>query len=246
MFTIAHLTDTHFGDRPEVADRSRRVVDAVGRLAPDVVVVTGDVADHGTAEEYSQAREVLGTLPGPLLWCPGNHDVREEFSSVIFGAPASEDLDVVYEVGGFRFLMLDSLVPAVDGQRINHGELSVATLDWLDEQLAASSLPTFLCLHHPPVSMGIDWIDEIRLRDPERLEAVLARHAHVLATLVGHLHAAAASTFAQRPVLVGGGISSTATVPGEGLPKIWHDAAPSYALHLVTDDLRLVTHWRSV
>ena len=94
--------------------------------------------------------------------------------------------------------------------------------------------------------MGIDWMDEIGLRDPERLEAVVARHPHVLATLVGHLHSAAASTFGLRPMLVGGGIASTVTVPGEGLPDLWYDIAPSYALHLVTDDLRLVTHWRSL
>ena len=87
MFTIAHLTDTHFGNRPGVAERNRRVVEAVVRLAPDVVIVTGDVADHGTAEEYAEAREVLGALPGPVLWCPGNHDVREAFASAVFGDP---------------------------------------------------------------------------------------------------------------------------------------------------------------
>jgi 3',5'-cyclic AMP phosphodiesterase CpdA len=246
MFTIAHVTDTHFGVRPGVAERSRRVVEAVSRLAPDVVIVTGDVADHGTTEEYAEAREVLGALSRPVLWCPGNHDVREEFSSALYGSPAGRALDVAVEVGAFRFLMLDSLVPAVGGQRIDHGELSEATLHWLDAQLSASGLPTFVCLHHPPVAMGIDWMDAIRLRDAERLEAVLARHAHVLATLVGHLHSAAASTFAGRPLLVGGGIASTATLPREGLPDLWYDVAPSYALHLVTDDLRLVTHWRSV
>ena len=129
MFTIAHLTDTHFGVRPGVTERNRRVVEAVARLAPDVVIVTGDVADHGTAQEYAEAREVLDALPGPVLWCPGNHDVREEFSSAVYGAPAGEALNVAHEVGAFRFLMLDSLVPAVGGQRIDHGELTEATLD---------------------------------------------------------------------------------------------------------------------
>lgn len=246
MFTIAHLTDTHFGNRPEVADRNRLVVEAVTELAPDVVVVTGDIADHGTAQEYAEARDVLGALAGPLLWCPGNHDVRATFAEAIFGATATEPLDVVFEVGGFRFLMLDSLVPAVDGERVDHGELSEASLDWLDAELTASSLPAFVCLHHPPAALGIDWIDEIRLRAPERLEAIVAGHPHVLATLVGHFHTAAASTFAGRPLLVGGGVSSTVPLPAEGRGRIWNDAPPSYAVHLVTDDLRLITHWRSL
>ena len=33
--------------------------------APDVLLVTGDVADHGTAEEYAEARAVLGALARP-------------------------------------------------------------------------------------------------------------------------------------------------------------------------------------
>jgi len=257
VFTIAHLTDTHFGNRPEVADRNRRVVEAVAALGPDVVVVTGDVADHGTAPEYAEAREVLGALPAPVLWCPGNHDVREAFATALFGTPATETLDVVFEVGGHRFLMLDSLVPAVDGARVDHGELGEATLDWLAAELAASTLPALVCLHHPPVSLGIDWIDDIGLRDPERLEAIVSQHPHVLATLVGHAHTAAASTFAGRPLLVGGAVSSTVSLPSGGrdsdgsLPaagrgRVWDDAPPSYAVHLVTDDLRLVTHWHSV
>ena len=246
MFTIAHLTDTHFGDRPGVTERIERVVDAVATLEPDVVLVTGDVADHGTAEEYAEASTVLGRLSVPVLWCPGNHDVREALAESLFGAPSNEPLDVVFEVGGFRFVLLDSLVPAQDGRRINHGELADATLDWLAATLEASSLPTFVALHHPPVALGIDWIDEIRLRDPERLEAIVAAHPHVLATLVGHAHTAAATTFGGRPLLVGGGISSTVPLPAEGRDKIWNDAPPSFAVHLVTHHHRVITHWRSL
>ena len=246
MFTIAHLTDTHFGNRPEVAERNRRVIEAVRRLQPDVVIVTGDVADHGTAEEYAEAREALGVLLGPVLWCPGNHDVREAFAEAIFGAPTAEPLDVVFEVGGFRFLMLDSLVPARDGRRVDHGELSEPTLSWLEDELEASALPSFVCLHHPPLPMGIDWIDEIRLRDSAGLEAIVTRHPQVVGTLVGHFHTACATTFAGRPLLIGGGVSSVVPLVAEGLPRIWEDAPPSYAVHLVTDDLRLITHWRAL
>jgi len=246
VFTIAHLTDTHFGNRPEVIDRNRRVVDAVAALDPDVVLVTGDVADHGTAEEYAEAHDVLGTLTAPVLWCPGNHDVREALAETIFGAPSSEPLDVVFEIGGFRFLLLDSLVPARDGRRVGHGELADESLEWLHAQLESSSLPSFVALHHPPADVGIDWIDDIRLRDEAGLEAVIAAHPQVLATLVGHAHTAAATTFAGRPLLVGGGISSTLPLAAEGRPKVWEDAPPSFALHLVTEDLRLITHFRAL
>lgn len=246
MFTIAHVTDTHFGNRPGITGRNIRVVDAVATLNPDVTIVTGDVADHGTAEEYAEARDLLGQLDMPVLWVPGNHDVREAFAETVLGKATAEPMDVVFEIGGFRFLLLDSLVPASAGERVDHGELAQASLDWLDAELDASSMPCFVSLHHPPVSLGLDLTDRIGLREPEDLEAVIANHPHVLATLVGHAHTAAVTTFADRPLLVGGAVSSTLPLPAEGRPVIWEDAPPSFAIHLVTDDLRLVTHWRAL
>ena len=94
--------------------------------------------------------------------------------------------------------------------------------------------------------MGIDWIDAIMAARRHRLEEVVARHPHVLGTLVGHFHTACASTFAGRPLLIGGGVSSVVPLAAEGRPRIWEDAPPSFAVHLVTDDLRLITHWRSL
>ncbi len=85
MLTVAHLSDPHLGNRPGVADRSRRVAAAVEQIRPDVVVVTGDVADHGRPEEYAEALAVLGTLPAPVLWGTGNHDVRGPFAEALLG-----------------------------------------------------------------------------------------------------------------------------------------------------------------
>ena len=76
MFTIAHVTDTHFGNRAGVRARNERVVEHLTTLRPDVVLITGDVADHGLPEEYAEERDVYGSWDGPLFWLLGNHDVR--------------------------------------------------------------------------------------------------------------------------------------------------------------------------
>ena len=102
------------------------------------------------------------------------------------------------------------------------------------------------CLHHPPVDVGVALMDPIRLRRPERLEAVLRGHAHHRATMVGHAHTQATTTFAGRPLLIGGGVASTVPLDAEPLPRVWEAAAPSLALHLLLGDGRLVTHWRSL
>jgi 3',5'-cyclic AMP phosphodiesterase CpdA len=38
---------------------------------PDVLLVTGDVADHGLPDEYAEARTLLDAEPYPLIWQVG-------------------------------------------------------------------------------------------------------------------------------------------------------------------------------
>ena len=254
MLTIAQVSDLHIGGRPESDERAARVLAHVAamRPAPDVLVVTGDIADHGwsggaeAADEYARARNLLAAWPGPLLVGTGNHDGRDGFAQGLLDGKRPGPLNQVLDVGAYRFLMLDSLVPAENGQRIDHGELEQSTLDWLDQQLSASSRPTFVCLHHPPTTVGIEQADAIQLRNGAALEAVLTRHPHVVAVLAGHNHTMCASIFAGRPMLVGGGVVSSVTLDPEPLEQLWLDGPPTLAVHLLRDDGRLTTFWRAL
>ena len=246
MTVVAHVSDTHVGN--EVQDPSARMAAVMDHLLamspiPDVLVVTGDVADHGLPEEYAVARAWLDRWPGPVAVCPGNHDVRAAFVDGL-GVPARSVLDAA----DFRLVMLDSLVDAVDGQRVDQGRLGDEQLTWLDRQLGASDAPAFVCLHHPPTTIGLGLMDPIRLVDGDALAGVLDHHPHVVATLVGHAHTMSATTFAGRPLLIGGGVVSTVTADAEAVDTLWYDAPPSLALHLVDDDSppRVTTHWRAL
>src|SRR5204862_6946604 len=70
---IAHLSDLHLDGGERAEDRVAAVLGYLGGLAEPVgaVVVTGDIADHGTAEEYARAAALL-KYPAPVLMCPGN------------------------------------------------------------------------------------------------------------------------------------------------------------------------------
>jgi 3',5'-cyclic-AMP phosphodiesterase len=208
---------------------------------PDVLVVSGDVADHGLPEEYVEARAWLGRWEGPLAVCPGNHDVRDAFV-----AGLGIGSRTVVPVAGSRFVMLDSLVDADETGRIDPGRLGDDQLAWLDDVLADGDGPAYVCLHHPPVRIGLELMDPIRLLDGDALEGIVARHPHVVAVLVGHAHTMATTTFAGRPLLIGGGVVSTVTADAEAPPTIWYDAPPSFALHLVDDAGRVTTHWRAL
>jgi Icc protein len=211
---IAHVSDTHFGGPPDARARAEAVLAHLLALdpRPDVLLVSGDIADHGLLDAEA--------APDPLVQA--------------------------LEAADFRILMLDSLVPAPPGQRIDHGELSRGQLDWLDDQLSSDDRPAFVSLHHPPGDIGVGLMAPILLRQPESLEQVLMKHPHVIATLVGHAHTACATTFADRPLLIGGGCASTVPLDNEPYPVIWEAGPPTLAFHLLHDDLRLTTHWRAL
>jgi 3',5'-cyclic AMP phosphodiesterase CpdA len=245
MFVVAHVSDTHFGnDVQDPAGRAAAVMDHLLAMdpRPDVLVVSGDIADHGLAPEYAEARAWLDRWPGTVATCPGNHDVRTAFVEGL-----GVETRTVVEHDGFRFVMLDSLVDAVAGERVDEGRLGADQLAWLDRRLGASDDPAFVCLHHPPTTIGLELMDPIRLLDADDLAAVIDHHPHVVAVLVGHAHSMSATTFAGRPLLIGGGVVSTVTADAEPVDTLWYGGPPSFALHLVDGEPpRVTTHWRAL
>jgi 3',5'-cyclic AMP phosphodiesterase CpdA len=245
---IAHITDTHFGhEAGHAADRTKRVLDELLRMdpRPDVLVHSGDVTDHGDPAEYAEAVQVLSAWEGPMVISPGNHDVRSAYVEAFLDSQAGR-ANRAHTIGGVRFLMLDSLVDEIDGGRQDHGLLGPETLAWLDAELTKDSSTTFVALHHPPVTLGISLMDPIMLVDAAAFGEVIGRHDHVRAVLCGHAHTMGTSTFAGRPLLVGGGAVSTVPLDQEDHPVVWYDAPPSYAIHFLHTDGRITTHWRAL
>ena len=73
MRTLAHLSDLHFGRvDPAALEPLRR---CLATLAPDLVVVSGDLTQRARARQFRAARAYLDTLPKPQFVVPGNHDV---------------------------------------------------------------------------------------------------------------------------------------------------------------------------
>ncbi|MCA1246412.1 metallophosphoesterase [Massilia sp. MS-15] len=73
MRTLVHLSDLHFGrvDHRLLAP----LRELVERIAPDVLVVSGDLTQRARPEQFEEARAFLDTLPGPQIIVPGNHDI---------------------------------------------------------------------------------------------------------------------------------------------------------------------------
>jgi 3',5'-cyclic-AMP phosphodiesterase len=164
------------------------------RPRPDAVLLTGDLADHATDEEYELLRELLAPLDAPLYVLPGNHDDRHVLQSH-FGMPAPYSVDL----GPLRLVALDTTIPGQDG-----GTLDADRLQWLDAELAsAPERPTLLAMHHTPLVLGIPAWDEIGLRSADRqsLSDVLERHPQVRRIVGGHVHRTITGEFAGRDVM---------------------------------------------
>src|SRR6186713_1589421 len=73
MRRIAHLSDLHFGRTDPAAVEG--AIEAVRRLKPDLVVISGDLTQRARSHQFRAARSFLDRLPRPQIVVPGNHDI---------------------------------------------------------------------------------------------------------------------------------------------------------------------------
>ena len=74
MQRIVHLSDLHFGALR--AETIEPLLALTRELAPDAVVVTGDLTQRARPSQFEEARDFLARLPcRRQLIVPGNHDV---------------------------------------------------------------------------------------------------------------------------------------------------------------------------
>jgi 3',5'-cyclic AMP phosphodiesterase CpdA len=198
---IAQITDMHLGFQPgDPNELNRKRLDSVlaalmedGRV-PDIMLATGDLAEHGAVATYETLKRLFSDLPFPVWPILGNHDLRANFLSVFDDLPVEGDSDVRYvvEAGPLRIVMVDTLEEGRHG-----GSFGPERAAWLDATLAAGpGRPTLVCLHHPPIESGNAWMSEDSdAAWVEGLRDVIARHPQVIRLLSGHLHRGMLTSF---------------------------------------------------
>lgn len=205
---ILHLSDTHATASGFEASgvNAAAALDQIlrdGRHLPglDLVVVSGDIADDGSAEGCVLVRDRVAQFAAgrgiPHVYTTGNHDRRPGFTAALGSGHRAGNADVgvlldgldgeraaVSMVRGLRVITLDSLVPGS-----GHGVVSRAQLGALRRILRdPAPAGTVLALHHPPVytSSG-PWTAGAGLRNRDELAAAI-EGTDVAAVLCGHFH----------------------------------------------------------
>jgi Icc protein len=243
---LAQITDLHIRTpgllaygRVDTATCLVRCVERLNALVPrpDAVLVTGDLVDFGTAEEYRHLATLLEPLTIPVYLMVGNHDDRAALREV-FTAPYLHDdrtvgefVQYAFDLGDMRIIALDSQVP-----HASPGTLCDARLAWLEAQLdQARGRPVIVALHHPPFATGIGHMDDMAL-DPvaaSKLEALISSHVHrPVHTRFGGTIASIAPSTAHQVVL---DLSADA-------PSAWVMEPGAYVLHYWQAGTGVVSH----
>jgi 3',5'-cyclic AMP phosphodiesterase CpdA len=256
-FVIAHLSDLHLGRPGTVMDelldpvgRLERVVDRLEQLGDgvDAVLITGDLVDEGTVEEYRRLSAVLQRIEAPLVLLAGNHDDPSAMAEVFAelphrprgGVDADEPVGAGFTVEDWplRIVAIDSTVPG-----LHSGELGDARLAHLDRELSARpDRPTLVVLHHPPIEVGMWWMDYGAPPGSAALAEVIERHPQVAGVAAGHIHRSTQCAWAGTLLHVAGSVAyqSRPALVADPEPLVDDDEAELGLLRW--DGTRLVAH----
>jgi len=202
LATVATVNDVHFGETqcgllgmleeigpvfssepgaepyPEVMNRG--AIDAIAELAPDAVIVKGDLTDRGTEAEYEAFLRAYSRLGARMHHIRGNHDAMVTESIAAYG-PYSVELD------GVTLALVDTVRPGTD-----RGRVSRTQLEWLDALAADTSQPVLVFGHHHPWDpASTDRSDSyfgVNPDDSDALCAVIARREAIAGYFAGHTH----------------------------------------------------------
>jgi 3',5'-cyclic-AMP phosphodiesterase len=247
---IAQITDLHL--RPEgmlaydsidPMANARAAIEAVNGLVvrPDMLVLTGDLADQGEAAAYTWLDRELGRHDIPAYVIPGNHDLRAPMRQAFGhrGYLAKDGfLHYVIEAGPVRLIALDTVIEHETG-----GRMCAERCSWLADRLAEDRrTPTIIMLHHQPILTG-GYFDTVGIDGREALEKVVAGAPNIHRMICGHMH---------RGVLQGWGNTVVSVCPSTAFQFDLEQADPStfrvraeppaYQLHHWAEETGLVTY----
>lgn len=205
---LVQISDVHLSSEGQLfagTDPRDNLVASLRFLAdagvrPDMVVLTGDLANAGEPQCYEDLAGLMdqsaGAIGAEVAYLPGNHDERSAFRTHLLDqSPDASPINQTRWHGGLRVVLLDSTAV---GQEF--GELADETLAYLSDALSTPAPDgTVVALHHPPLPSPVRPMAQIMLRRPEQLADVVDG-SDVRLIICGHDHHGMSGTLASVPV----------------------------------------------
>ena len=208
--TIAQLSDLHCGSPHFVPTLLDRAIVELNELAPDLVIVSGDLTNEGFRQEFQTARDYLDKVEcEALIVIPGNHDSRNvgyvHFED-LFG-----DRSRALSVKGVSVVAVDSTEPDLD-----HGTIGRGRYAWIEESFDPDAFLRVFVLHHHLLPIPGTGRERNVVHDAgDTLECLQRADAHLV--LSGHKHVPYAWRL-ENLFVVNAGTASTTRVRGKTKP----------------------------
>lgn len=217
---ILHVSDLHFGAGNDPV-LGQALAGLIHRVAPELVIASGDLTNRGRRDEHERAGAFLRRLELPVLAVPGNHDIPYAFPAR-FTTPWREferqwqttEPELVSE--HVHVVGLNSVRP----WRHQSGGVSDAQLERVAGRLrlAAPGALRVVALHHQLI--GAPW--RSRKKPVAHRNNVLAKLVDSGTELIvgGHIHQAAVSERHEFEVITGEARGVVVSIaPGLGQPR---------------------------
>lgn len=193
MTSILHFADIHFGVEDEAA--LARIDAIIDRLEPDVSVISGDITQTGSEEEFERAARWIEKLSGPKVITAGNHDTPMYGIIDRVLKPFDRYADYIDPLDAGQFeddnVVILSMNTARGVQMKLDWSVGVVNMEELDAKIARFresdwNKLRFLNVHHPFIYPPESPLQKTTDNGPEGLERLADRHCD--AVLSGHVH----------------------------------------------------------
>ncbi|WP_052406467.1 metallophosphoesterase family protein [Clostridium culturomicium] len=180
----------------------------------DFIIITGDLVESGTADDYKTLKEKFEFLfkGVPYFITLGNHDNKKEFYKGWFDREDdNEPYNVVGEIKGLRIIGLD-----ISEYHNNDGAISQKQCEWLREELSKDNrIDTILFLHHHLLR---DQFNTPSVHVPNEFKNII-KESSIVSIFTGHTHHVYSGVFAGKPYFTGGSLSFAGFDESDGLVR---------------------------
>jgi 3',5'-cyclic AMP phosphodiesterase CpdA len=240
MFRLVQLSDLHFGRIQDGAIPA--VLEAVHSIAPDLIVITGDLTQRAFRGQFREAAQFLRALPREPLCMPGNHDVpmhnplmRLVWPLALYRRAIDSQVEAFHEDDMVAVAALNT----AHGWTVMDGRLTWTQHEWVKARFAQSRAPIRIVASHHPLDLPRE--------DPHPLPALARRMVPVWIErlgvdvfLAGHLHR---SRTMLGPVRTVAGRTALFAQAGTSTSDRHSGAGNAFNLLLIEPNAIEVQHW---